>query len=365
MRHGSSSASTAARWLGNSFPVNAARFTARAILPALASYARRIGTARAAASADVAAWVMPNCESQWARWRTTLHRVRNRLMRQAEPTKMGTVRLSEKALRKYVDDAASLRGSGPPPDLSYSAGDIKVCKDIPASARGQLMELFKKYEPVFQKHKNELPRPILAADGTEYVHSYDFIPNARPTRVRCPEWPAGSARRQVLEEWCEASLASGLIEPSPGSLWASRVLCVPKYAPDGIRDGAIDSIRVVGDFVAANGTTQRIVPVGQHVHLELARVAGHAILIEGAGGCRLLFPCLGVPARPDYSKVLCIQGSSRTYTPAVRWSRTLTGRWCPGCCSWRRMRCATWLGVRARCAGWRSTEPAGASWAQP
>ena len=55
---------------------------------------------------------------------------------------------------------------------TYSANDIEINKDLPEAFKKSLRDTTARYDEVFTKSKDELPRPILGADGEEYIHSH-------------------------------------------------------------------------------------------------------------------------------------------------------------------------------------------------
>ena len=195
------------------------------------------------------------------------------LLHSSQKQESGNAGCQKKVLRQYLEkhghDAATSMFK------AYKIEDIDICPDLPPSVKERILSLCRSYKEVFLKNNRELPRPVLAADGKPYVCKIEFKKGYKPVRCRAPKYPRGSATRTVLEAWTEKSLQSGLIVPATNSQWASRVLTVAKYDLNEERGGIPDSLRIVSDFVAANEQKVPFVPIFQHAHLEMQRVAGH------------------------------------------------------------------------------------------
>ena len=261
--------SVAARLIGNLFPPAGAKMIAEAVTPTLKRFLQTQKVARQAVHDISPDEIRTGCERAWASWTQTLEVLED----QQSPNSHSQCRLSERVLRDYLtkhgDDAtASL-------NKAYKVSDICINEDLNKATRDRILAICMRYEDVFLKNSHDLPRKVLGDDGKPYIHRITFKKDHKPTRVRAPEYVAGSATRAILEAWCEQGLQSGLLVKAENSRWASRVLTVAKYTMGGKREGVPDAIRIVVDLTRANTQKVATVPIFAHAHLELARVSGH------------------------------------------------------------------------------------------
>ena len=264
-----SSPTLAARMIGNAFPAAAAQVLAKAVTPALHRHLRQPVLRHASITVPDNA-VIPTCTTEWKEWCGTV----DILMTRDRPRFPVKCRLSEKVLRSYLNK----HGSNAAASILqvFSIKDLDINKDLNADTRARILKTCKTHNDVFLRNSQELPRPVLGEDMKPCIHKITFKKDHTPTRCRAPEYPLGSATRSILEAWCAQGLASGLLVKAENSLWASRVLTVSKYSTGEERSGVPDGIRIVADLVRANTQKINVVPIYGHVHLELARVAGHS-----------------------------------------------------------------------------------------
>jgi hypothetical protein len=258
-----------AKLIGNLFPPPCARILAEAVTPTLQRYLQQRPVTRRAALTIPDEDILEGCKSSWEQWCHT----RDVIASRHQPLFPNKCRLSEKILRKYLDK----HGDDATASLlqHFTVKDIDINPKLDTATRNKITAVFLKYKDVLLKNSHELPRCVLGEDLKPFVHKITFKKGYKPTRCRSPEYVMGSAKRAILQAWCAQGVRSGLLVKVENSLWSSRVLCVAKYKVGTERSGVPDGIRICADLVRANEMKTNVVPLQPHVHLELARVAGH------------------------------------------------------------------------------------------
>ena len=97
--------------------------------------------------------------------------------------------------------------------------------------------------------------------------------DAVPRRCPEPNWGHG-AKRAILTKWARDGLASGEYEFAKLSPWASRPHMVQKTKRGSAKTGDDFGVRVIGDFVATNGETQKKQACAPNIPYQIERAAG-------------------------------------------------------------------------------------------
>ena len=155
---------------------------------------------------------------------------------------------------------------------------IDICPNVPPEIKAMILSLLRKYEVVFSKKTNELPRPLKHVGP----HKFKLKPGAVPTRVGRPSF--GPSQTKIINDWLEWALnctsiidgkevSTPLVEPATTTSWSSRLVLAPKYKNTTVKGSVPDGIRVTWAGTGANEMIQKTVPTYPDAWQQLYKVA--------------------------------------------------------------------------------------------
>ena len=155
---------------------------------------------------------------------------------------------------------------------------IDICPDVPPEIRAMIIALLRRYESVFSKKTNELPRPLKHVEA----HKFKLKPGATPTRVGRPKF--GPSQAKIINDWLDWALncttvingkvvKTPLVEPAETTSWSSRLVLAPKYKSTTAKSSVPDGIRVTWAGTGANEMIQKTVPTYPDAWQQLYKVA--------------------------------------------------------------------------------------------
>ena len=127
-------------------------------------------------------------------------------------------------------------------DTITTIDDIDIDPDIGKEHSYNLKRIISTYSEVFSKNPESLPKPMRGIPE----HTFKLKPGAKPLYCRRPHW--GPQTRKYLTQWTRWAQDEGLLEPTPKSAWASRIVIAPKYHGDTAKSDTPDGLRVCVDF---------------------------------------------------------------------------------------------------------------------
>ena len=150
------------------------------------------------------------------------------------------------------------------------------------------MALLRKYEVVFSKKTNELPRPLKHVSP----HKFKLKPGATPTRVGRPKF--GPSQTKIINDWLDwalncTTLINGeqvhtpLVEPATTTSWSSRLVLAPKYKHTTAKSSVPDGIRITWAGTGPNEMIQKTVPTYPDAWDQLYKVANYKYKFSADG----------------------------------------------------------------------------------
>ena len=165
---------------------------------------------------------------------------------------------------------------------------IDICPNVPQEIKAMIIALLRKYESVFSKKTNELPKPLKHVGA----HKFKLKPGATPTRVGRPKF--GPSQAKIINDWLDWALNcttvidgkvvhTPLVEPATTTSWSSRLVLAPKYKSTSAKSNVPDGIRVTWAGTGANEMIQKTVPTYPDAWQQLYKVANYKYKFSADG----------------------------------------------------------------------------------
>ena len=165
---------------------------------------------------------------------------------------------------------------------------IDICPNVPQEIKAMIIALLRKYESVFSKKTNELPKPLKHVGA----HKFKLKPGATPTRVGRPKF--GPSQTKIINDWLDWALNcttvidgkvvhTPLVEPATTTSWSSRLVLAPKYKSTSAKSNVPDGIRVTWAGTGANEMIQKTVPTYPDAWQQLYKVANYKYKFSADG----------------------------------------------------------------------------------
>jgi len=154
---------------------------------------------------------------------------------------------------------------------------VQVSTDMPAEIRALLMSLLKKYESVFARKTNELPKEMKGV----LPHKFKLKTDAVPSRVGRPHF--GKSQAKIINDWLEWAIAEDLVEPAGKTSWASRLVLAPKYKNTTAKSNIPDGVRITWAGTGVNEQIQKTVPTYPDAWQQIYKVANYKYKFSADG----------------------------------------------------------------------------------
>ena len=202
---------------------------------------------------------------------------------QLERQLMKTTYLSERVCADYLKKNPDEYKEEPIPLES-----IDICPNVPPEIKAMIIALLRKYESVFSKKTNELPKPLRHVGP----HKFKLKPGATPTRVGRPKF--GPSQTKIINDWLDWALNcttvingkvvhTPLVEPATTTSWSSRLVLAPKYKSTSAKSNVPDGIRITWAGTGANEMIQKTVPTYPDAWQQLYKVAKYKYKFSADG----------------------------------------------------------------------------------